>query len=366
MLSAISLLQWPFLLLLPLAALPWLGRLRWFRRTVAIHSRGDLLAQAPASLRTGTWWLSPVLRSLAIALVVLSLARPVLTNQESRTFTEGAAIELVVDRSGSMLAEDFTIGRDRTNRLEAVKHVATNFIRGGEGLTGRPHDLVGLTVFARFADSVSPLTTDHDYLVEALDGTRPATEQSESGTAIGDAVALGVERLRDTMQSANRDGHERVKGAALILMTDGENNAGDTDPMSAAELAKTLGIRVYAIGVGTRGYAPFPVHGPGGRIVTYQQQPVTIDEELLTAMADATGGKYFRATDTDGLKKIYEAIDVLEKTRVEQRVNTFHRDLAVQGFGLGGRDVPPLLALAAALVALDALVAATWGRSLGN
>ncbi|MDA0802396.1 MAG: VWA domain-containing protein [Planctomycetota bacterium] len=364
MLSAISFLHWPFLLLLPLAVAPWILRHPRLRRVAAIHSRGDILSSIPPSFRARTWWLSPALRSLAIALVVVSLARPVLTNQDSQVFTEGAAVELVVDRSGSMNAEDFTIDGKRTNRLNAVKRVATNFIKGGEGLDGRASDLVGLTVFARFADSISPLTTDHDFLIEALHGTQVATEASESGTAIGDAVALGVERLRDAMESANRDGQERVKGAALILMTDGENNAGDTDPMSAAELAKTLGVRIYAIGVGTRGYAPFPSRGLNGRTY-YQQQAVTIDEELLTAMAEATGGRYFRATDTDGLAKIYEAIDALERTRIEQSITTFHRDLAVQGFRLGGRAFPAILMLAAACLLLDSAVAATWGRRIG-
>lgn len=366
MLTGVTFLHWPLLLLLPLAALPWVMLHPRFRRTGAIHAQGALLRGLAGTARTRSWWLSPTLRTAAIAIIVVSLARPVVSNQESRAFTEGVAIELVVDRSGSMLAEDFSIGGKRTDRLTAVKHVASNFIGGGEGLAGRPHDLIGLTMFAGFADTISPLTTDHEYLIEAMRAVPPATDPSEGGTAIGDALSLGIERLRDARESANRDGVDRVKGAALILLTDGENNAGETEPLSAAQLAKTLGIRVYAIGVGTRGMAPMPVHSADGRVIGYQQQPVSIDEELLTQMADATGGKYFRATDTAGLQRIYEAIDALEKSRVEHQVRTFHRDLAVQGFRFAGREVPPLLAVAAALLLLDAIVAATWGRQLGG
>ncbi|MDA1007695.1 MAG: VWA domain-containing protein [Planctomycetota bacterium] len=362
--GSISFLAWPFLLLLPVALVPWIHYLRKSSIPAAVHSRGELFSVMPMSWRGRTRWILPLTRSVAIAIVIVALARPAIANQETKTFVEGAAIELVVDRSGSMLAEDFNIGGKRVDRLTAIKHVAGQFIRGGEGLAGRPNDLIGLVLFARFADSATPLTMDHDHLLTILSAMQAAQEQSEQGTAIGDAAALGVERLRDAMESANRDGHERVKSGALILMTDGENNAGDTDPLVAAQLAKTLGVHIYTVGVGTRGTAPFPVHDLRGRVLGYQQQPVTIDEELLTSMAESSGGKYFRATDTASLSRIYQAIDALEKTRVEQRVHILYRDLAVQGFSMAGRDWPPLLVLAAACLVLELLLASTQYRQI--
>jgi Ca-activated chloride channel family protein len=310
-------------------------------------------------------WLPSVLRACAILILGVCLARPVIANQQTKTFVEGAAIEMVIDRSSSMRALDFTLGRNTSDRLEAVKSVATAFIAGGLGLAGRPNDLIGVTCFARFADSLSPLTLDHGYVVDVLRQVEPAGERAEDGTAIGDAVALAVERLRDAMKNAPKDGgRQPIESAAIVLLTDGENNAGDVDPRVAADLAKTYGIKIYAVGVGSKGLAPFPTGtDPFGQPLI-RNIPVNIDEDLLKDMAARTGGEYFRATDTESLRSIYTQIDAMEKTKTEQRRSMLYTDLAVQAGSWSGWSLPPLLALAALLLAAEMLLTHTRLRAL--
>jgi len=307
-------------------------------------------------------WIVPSLRTIAVALLVLGLARPIKANEHTLISVEGIAIELVVDRSGSMMALDFARANREMDRLDAVKLVATEFIRGGGGLGGRPSDLIGLVTFSRFADSLSPPTLDHDYVIEALNGIRPATTPGEDGTAIGEGVALAVERLRDLADSRSDDSARTVKSRVAILLTDGENNAGDIDPMTAAELAKTLGVRLYTIGVGSRGLAPMPTQTPFG--IRYVNQPVSIDEDLLRRMAEMTGGEYFRATDERSLRGIYERIDALEKTSTEARRYLQSTALAVEPFRINGVDAPPLLLGVVVLLALELLLAHTRLRML--
>jgi Ca-activated chloride channel family protein len=354
-------------MLLPLALLPWWPHLR--RRPAAlVHSDGSLAAEAArASLASRLRWILPLVRSAVLALLVVALARPVKTDEETRIRTEGIAIMLVVDRSSSMLAMDFTIGGVRVDRLAALKAVVRDFVRGGDGLPGRPNDLIGAVSFARFADGIAPLTLDHDHVLAALAQVSVANRREEDGTAIGDAVALGVERLRDV--AVRSDGEEdgrsttTVKSRVLILLTDGENNAGDIDPRAAAELARTFGVRIHTIGVGTRGEAPFPFQDPfGNRVV--RLVPVTIDEDLLRAMAETTGGQYFRATDSASLRAIYEAIDALEKTETERSSFVRYAELAVRPLRLGGWLVPPLVAAALVALLLEQTLAATRFRTL--
>lgn len=354
-----------WLLLLLLIPLFWLRPLRPAWRAAVILPDASALRAAgtPArGLMARVRWLLPVLRSLAVALLVVGLARPVKANEQTRIFVEGIAIELVVDRSGSMQALDFSRRGREMDRLEAVKIVASEFILGGEGLAGRPNDLIGLVTFARFADSLSPPTLDHDYLVEVLKRIRPATGGNEDGTAIGDGVSLAVERLRDLGEQRGTDSTRRIKSRVIILLTDGENNAGDIDPLVAAEMAKTLGIRLYTIGVGSRGMAPMPIQTPLGR--QYVQQPVSIDEDLLRAMAEMTGGEYFRATDERSLRDIYERIDSLEKTATEERRYLQSTALAVEPFRVQGVTIPPILLGAVILLALEMLLAHTRFRHL--
>jgi Ca-activated chloride channel family protein len=347
------------LLLVPLAAWPAFAP----RRRAAIgFPSAALLRSAGASFVARTWWLPTLLRTLAIALLAVCIARPIKANEQTRVYVEGIAMEIVVDRSSSMLAMDFQKAGRRADRLTALKDVATAFILGGDGLPGRPNDLVGLVAFARYADSLSPLTLDHDYLVQVLEGVEVAGERAEDGTAIGEAVALAAERLRDATERPTGD-VPKPRSKAIVLLTDGENNAGDIDPMTAAEICRTYGIKLYAIGMGTIGEAPFPMQTPfgGTQLVPV---PVKIDEKLLKEMAAVTGGQYFRATDSKSLASIYETIDALEKTATEQRRYLQFRDLAVEPFDVAGRRFPPLLAIVLVLVAADVALGLTRWRTL--
>ena len=233
-----------------------------------------------------------VLRCLAVAALIVALARPQSAQSHSNSTTEGIDIVLSLDISGSMLARDFD-----PDRLEAAKEVATKFI------LERPQDRIGLVVFAGESFTQSPLTTDKAVLVNLMKDLHSG--MIEDGTAIGLGLANAVNRLKDS----------EAKSKVIILLTDGINNRGAVAPMTAAELAKTFGIRVYTIGVGTLGEAPYPVQTPWG--IQLQNMPVEIDEDILTQIANLTGGKYFRATDNEKLEQIYQEIDQLEKSKVE-------------------------------------------------
>ena len=245
---------------------------------------------------------------VALACLILALARPQLGKTITRTQASGVDIMLVIDVSRSMLAEDFTIGGQRANRLEAVKRVTEQFIKE------RPNDRIGIVAFAGRPYLVSPLTLDHDWLIQNLDRTRIGLV--EDGTAIGSALASASNRLKD----------KEAKSKLVVLLTDGDNNAGRVTPLTAAEAAKALGIKVYTIGSGTRGNAPYPFVDPFGRTV-YRQIPVEFDEQSLQQIAAMTGGSYFRATDTQSLQRIFEEIDQLEKSRVEVQKVAQYRDL---------------------------------------
>ncbi len=285
----------------------------------------------------GSRWrlLLPVLRGAAFILLVLALARPQKLFQERETSTEGIDIMLALDISTSMLAEDF----QPKNRIEAAKLVASEFI------AGRVSDQIGLVVFAGQSFTQCPLTLDYTLLQQLLDKVNVSLVESgsiEDGTAIGMAIANGVNRLRAS----------QAKSRVLILLTDGQNNRGEIDPMTAAAAAQALGIRIYTIGVGTIGTAPYPVRDPWGR-VSYQQVPVKIDEELLHKVSDQTGGKYFRATDAQALRKVYQEIDQLEKSKI--RVHQYRQRAELFG---------SFLYAALALLILELGLAATRLRTL--
>lgn len=303
-------------------------------------------------------WMPSILTLVGLSLMIVSLARPQYGRQQTIVESEGIAIEMVIDRSGSMQALDFRIDNRPVDRLAAVKNVATKFIVGepdslasnfGDSrLTGRIADLVGLISFAGYADALSPPTLDHAFLISKIDRLSIVDQRSEDGSAIGDAISLAVEKL----SSLDDRQTEKIDSKVIILLTDGENTAGEIEPAQAAELAKSKGIKVYAIGVGTKGRAPFPIARlPDGRIqVEYVQ--VNIDEQTLRMIADRTDGEYFRATDTESLIDIYGAIDKMEKTKVDSHTFFDYRELAVQHFSNGRFRVPPLL-----LIALVAIVA---------
>ena len=232
-----------------------------------------------------------ILRMAAVAVLIIILARPQSTNSWQNTSTEGIDIVLAMDISSSMLAQDL-----KPNRLEASKDVAASFING------RPNDNIGLVVFAAESFTQCPLTTDHTVLLNLFKDIQPGIIQD--GTAIGLGLANAVSRIQDS----------QAKSKVIILLTDGVNNAGEIAPVTAAEIAKTFGIRVYSIGVGTQGKAPYPFQTAFG--VQYQDIDVEIDEATLKQVAATTGGQYFRATDNASLKEIYSEIDKMEKTKI--------------------------------------------------
>ncbi len=239
------------------------------------------------------------LRVAAIILLLLALAGPRLLLEETKIESEGVDIVLAVDCSTSMLAEDFKIGIVRQNRLAVAKDAVEDFIRA------RVSDRIGMVAFAARAYTVCPLTLDYAWLLKNL--ARVEIGAIEDGTAVGSAISSSLNRLKDT----------KAKGKIIVLLTDGVNNTGKISPLGAAEAARALGVRIYTIGAGTRGLAPYPVQGFFGKTV-YQDVRVEIDEEMLKKVARITGGKYFRATDTESLRKIYREIDALEKTPVEE------------------------------------------------
>ncbi len=348
------------LLLLPTAVLAFW---RLWRRRPTLRWSAAMRVKAAGRGGIARWrWLPHALRACVVVLLVVCIARPVKLNEQTRTLTDGVAIELVVDRSSSMLAMDFQKQGRAVDRLTALKDVVDRFVDGGEGLAGRKDDLVGLVTFARFADSVSPLTLDHEWLLAGMRDLSPAEPGAgEDGTAIGDGVALGAEKLRDATEQRG-DETRRIKSKVMLLLTDGENNAGDIEPSTAAELCKSLGIRLYTIGMGTRGMAPMPVKTPFG--MQMMRQPVTIDEPLLRSMAEITGGQYFRATDAASLEGIYKEIDRLEKTVTEHKRTVQALDLSVEAFRLGGVWIPPLLNLAMCILFAELVLAHTRWRTL--
>lgn len=228
-----------------------------------------------------------------MACIIVALARPQTRNDEEMVSGEGIDIVLCIDVSGSMLAQDFT-----PNRMEAAKEVAANFI------ANRPTDRIGIVIFSGESFTLCPLTTDQTMLQSQVSGIQSGL--LEDGTAIGSGLATSVDRLRASQS----------KSKIAILLTDGENNGGQIPPVTAKELAKATGVRVYTIGVGTEGYAQVPMQTIGGTVVM-QREKVNIDEKLLTQIATETGGKYFRAKDNESLKNIYDEIDKLEKTKIE-------------------------------------------------
>lgn len=305
-------------------------------------------------------WLPDALRLLALALLIIAIARPQIGNAHTESYTEGIAIQMLVDRSGSMRAMDFKLDGQPVDRLTAIKDVATKFIEGDESqLEGRNHDLVGIVSFARYADQNSPMTLDHDYLKKQLDELTIGDPNHEgSATAIGDAIGLAAERMDALTRKAGDETGEKVEGKIMILLTDGENNAGELDPEQAAKVAKALGIRIYTIGVGTNGRAPVPYTDPFGRQRVDWQQ-VRIDEATLQKVALATGGQYFRATDTESLKNIYEEIDKLEKTKVQQQHFVDYRELAIKPFYAGSLQIPPILLMALVIFFVECVLRQT-------
>ena len=346
---------WWLLLWIPILIIG-LVSMRRQRRTAVLYSSVQLLRALPVTMMQRAKRVLPWVRLLGLVLIVFAMGRPQRGLHEFRVQTEGIAIQMCLDRSGSMQAIDFQIEGRQVNRLEAVKQVFRDFVAGGGPLPGRPDDLIGLIAFGGFAEAKSPLTLDHGALLEVLKSVeipKPIRDsrdriinrrflEEEMATAIGDALATAVDRLKDA----------KAESKVIILLSDGENTAGAVTPEEGAEAAKSFGIKIYAIGVGSTGHAPFALEDSFGRKV-YRTQLVRLDEQTLRMLADTTGGSYFNARDTQALEQVYAEIDQLEKTESEGRLYTEYVELYLW-----------FLVLGLCLVILEIVLSATRFRSL--
>ena len=325
--------EYLFLLLLLIPYLIWY--LMYRKKSEPTMRMSDTMAYryAPRSWKVVLMPIQPILRIAVFVLVVLGLARPQTQNSWKNQTMEGIDIMLAMDISTSMLAEDL-----KPNRMEAAKQVAAEFI------TGRPNDNIGLSIFAGEAFTQCPMTTDHASLLNLLQNVRTDMAQRgliEDGTAIGMGLANAVSRLKNS----------KAKSKVVILLTDGSNNRGDLSPLTAAEIAKSFGIRVYTIGVGTNKVAPYPMTVAGG--VQYVNIPVEIDTKTLSEIAVATNGDFYRATNNKELQQIYKEIDKLEKSK-----------LNVKKFSKRYEAYQPFAIAAALLLLLEMLLRITIFRKL--
>lgn len=292
-----------FLMLLILVPFWWWWLARQHRSAFIQFSGVETLR----SITSTSWWshpyFLPTLRSVVLILLILAFARPQTGRSFSEILTEGVDIVLVLDTSRSMEALDLKINNERATRLDVLKQVI------GEFIESRRNDRVGMVVFGEEAFTQAPLTHDHKLLATFLD--QVFIGMAGNATAIGAAIAVGAKRLKDL----------KAPSKVMILATDGDNTAGNISPMQAAEAAKELGIKIYTIGLGTKGKAPIAVVRGSWEEIHYVN--ITLDEDLLTQVAEVTGGRYFRATDTESLKNIYQTIDQLEKT--EEKVKEYHQ-----------------------------------------
>lgn len=314
------------LLLLALVALAAVVRRRGrFRAALRFPSVALARALRP-TWRQRLAGLPVALRVAALVLVVIALGRPQMGTERVVETSRGIAIEMVVDRSSSMGAELAYRGA-RTNRLQVALDLFRQFVAGGEGLAGRPSDLIGLVAFARYAETVCPLTLSHETLLGFLPAVRLVEVESEDGTAIGDAVALAAARLRTAEETLARQAVRKpdyeIRSKVIVLLTDGENNAGMRTPLEAARLAASWGIRIYAIGIG--GEPGAVMETPFGRY-SLPLEP-QVDEETLRVLAETSGGRYWVAQDAEALRAVYAEIDKLEKSDLEAARYLNYREL---------------------------------------
>ncbi|MEQ8768718.1 MAG: VWA domain-containing protein [Planctomycetota bacterium] len=319
------------LLAIPIFLIVWWA-VRRQRQTTILFSDVSLLRRLPVTLGLRIKRLLPWLRALGLIGIVLAFARPQFGEEQFRIRSEGIALEMCLDRSGSMLAHDFqNDDGEPISRLQVVKDIFEDFVDEEGDLPGRPDDQIGLVVFGGFAESLCPLTLDHALLLELLETvevSQPIYDsrtgqvineelvQEEQATAIGDALTRAIDRLKNS----------EAKSRVIVLLSDGENTAGVIEPLEAARAAATFGIRIYTIGVGSNGAVPFPDVDRFGRR-RFINRILPLDEETLEEIAETTGGRYFRAEDTDGLRDVYAEIDALEKTETEGRVYTEYREI---------------------------------------
>ena len=295
----------PMLLAMALLAIPVFLLARRAPGRV-VYSSFALLPAQRGGWRARLCWLPDALLAVALVAFVVALAGPRIGERVSRIERQGIAIMMIVDTSGSMSALDLSTPERERTRLEAVQDVFERFVLGGGDLPGRPDDAVGLVSFAAYADTAAPLTLDHESLVAVARNLAITRIREENFTAIGDALGLAVERLRESP----------AQSRIAVLLTDGVSNAGVETPSAAAELARSQGVKVYTIGAGSTGIAHMRVPGPRGS--TLRAVAVEIDEATLQDIADRTGGRYFRADDAAALVDVYAEIDRLERTRINE------------------------------------------------
>jgi len=309
-----------------LLLIPWAGLIAWRLRrrpASALFSNVTPLKPLPRTLAQRINVLLPWMFDFSLLLLIVALARPQAGKEDYRIQTEGIALMMCVDRSGSMAAADFKLGGRNISRLEAVKKTFRDFVAGNATLPGRRDDIIGLLAFGGYVDAFCPLTLDHDTLLEMLEQINlipPVTDargrvideqlyREENMTAIGDALAHAVDRLKDVA----------AKSKVIILLSDGDQTFGTLMPLEGAEIAKAFGIKVYSIGIGATGYAVVVETDARGNKIPIRQYMV-LDEETLKEIAAMTGGKYFNAQNIQSLQRVYEEIDKLEKTTHEGRV----------------------------------------------
>ena len=314
-------------LLVPLAAFAWWNSRR--QSAAVVFSSVALLKSLPITTAQRVRRSLPWLCLAGMALLVVALARPQQGKEEYRVRADGIAIEMCIDRSGSMSAEDFELDGQPASRLEVVKKTFRQFVDGGGPLSGRTDDMIGLIDFGGYVEVKCPLTLDHGALDQLLDTVQivkptvdaagkvinPKLLQEDQSTAIGDALAMAVDRLKPA----------RAKSKVIILLSDGVSNSGVLRPEEAAQIAKTYGIKVYTIGIGSNKPTTVPMKTPFGQTIMMPVK-VEFDETALRHIAEVTDGQYFNAEDTQSLKEVYAAIDQLEKTVSEGRIYTDYRD----------------------------------------
>jgi Ca-activated chloride channel family protein len=315
--------------------LPFIGVLFWFVTRRAKKSSLRFSAQRLLPKDVVTWRLRaarllPILRPITLVLFVFALARPQEILEDSRQESLGVDIVLAIDCSGSMLAQDFKVNGMRKGRIDVVKDVVKDFVKERKG------DRLGMVAFAARAYTVCPLTLDTPWLLANLE--RVKVGDIEDGTAVGSAIMSSINRLKNS----------QAKSKLVILLTDGVNNAGKVAPLEAAKAAQALGIKIYTIGAGTKGLAPYPVRGLFGGM-GYQDVEIPVDDEMLTSVARMTNAQYYRAQDTESLRRIYKDIDSLEKSKFDEQGYREYRELFYLFL------IPGLL-----LLLLELLLANSW------
>lgn len=301
----------PWVLAACLLVIPFVYIFKFFRKrgTSSLRfSNGTLVNDLKPTWKIALSQKMMYLRAGCLVFLIVAAARPQSVTEETKIYIEGVDIVLAVDVSSSMRAMDFEMRGGRIDRLEAVKYVVEDFIQR------RPNDKIGMVAFSALAYTICPITLDHSWLEKNLE--RVKIGMIEDGTAIGSAITASLNRMKDT------ESKEKI----IILLTDGRNNAGRISPMVASEAAHALGVRIYTIGAGTKGMAPYPVKDMYGNTVLKPVE-IQIDEELLQKIAETTGGEYFRATDTKELENIYDRIDQLEKTPIEESGYNVYEEL---------------------------------------